>query len=365
MTEREALILLNMMEKVGPICVRALSDHLGSVSAIMEAGDQSLQGAAGVGPELARAIMRQRETLDLAAELARAEEHGARIVTQVDEEYPRALLDIHDPPLALYVRGTLNSRDRQAIAVVGTRRPTHYGRGVAQKMAGGLARAGFTIISGLAEGIDTVAHHAALDAQGRTLAVIGGALDCLYPRSNAALVDRIVEQGAVISEFPFGRRPDKTTFPMRNRVVSGLALGVLVVEAGQKSGALITVRQALEQGRSVFAVPGRIDSPSSQGCHALIRDGAMLVTDVREMLEEFEFLIPRSELPSNAAPTMRAPLTAQESSLVRALEQGEQDVDALIRASGLDAASVSGLLLMLEMKKVVRMLPGRMVELRQ
>jgi DNA processing protein len=221
-----------------------------------------------------------------------------------------------------------------------------------------------TVVSGLAEGVDTLAHEAALAAQGRTLAVIGSGMDCLYPPSNAALALRIAERGAVMSEFPFGRKPDKTTFPMRNRIVSGLSMGVLVVEAGEASGALITVRQALEQGRSVFAVPGRIDSNASRGTNGLLKQGAQCVTDVQDILSAFEMLIPL-ELLERAQARPRPALTEREAQLVTLVESGVQEVDALIRQSGIQAAEIGSVLIGLEMKRVVRMRPGNRVELAQ
>ena len=362
MNERNALILLNMMERIGPVCVRSLMHHLGSAAAIMDADTNELTAVKGVGPETARAIMTQRETLDPVAECSKADALGARILTALDAEYPEALKTIHDPPLALYIVGELTAGDAQGIAVVGTRGPTHYGRDVATQLAAQLARMRFTVISGLALGVDTLAHQAALDAKGRTIAVLGSALDTLYPPSNAALAQAIARQGAVLSELPLGRRPDKTTFPMRNRIVSGMSMGVLVVEAGRGSGALITARQANEQGRSVFAVPGRIDAPASQGCLDLLRDGATMVTCVDDISKEYEFLNLRMEDAPNARRNAPA-LGDDESAIVELLQNEEQHVDMLIRMSGMNAARISTLLLTLEMKKVVRMLPGKMVAL--
>ena len=362
MTEREAYIALNMMENVGPVTVRSMAGVLGSVPAILEAEEEALIGAPGIGRGIAQSILDQRGRTDVATELERAESAGAHVITPADAEYPAPLKEIHDPPLALYVRGALENRDRHSIAVVGTRRPTHYGRRSAELLAGQLARAGMTVTSGLALGIDTAAHQGALRAQGRTVAVLGGALDCLYPPSNAGLAGDIAERGAVLSEFPFGRRPDKTTFPMRNRIVSGLSLGVLVVEADRRSGAMITAREALEQGRSVLAVPGRIDSPSSRGCHALIRDGARLVSSVDDVLAEFEFLFTGCPGTEAEKPRVTADLSDEERAILDCLEEGEQQVDGLIRDSGLAPGRVSALLIGLEMKKMVRMLPGRSVE---
>lgn len=361
MNEREAYVALNMMVKVGPVGVRALCGAVGSAEAIFHADRHTLMQAPGVGPETAAAIVEQRERVDWRGELDRAEAAGARVVTVIDAEYPAALREIHDPPLALYVRGSLRSGDKHALAVVGTRHPTHYGREVAERFAGQLARSGMTVVSGLAEGIDTAAHKGALKAGGRTLAVIGSGLDCVYPPSNRELAGQIAEQGALMTEFPFGRQPDRTTFPIRNRIVSGLSTGIVVVEAGLKSGALITARQAAEQGRNVFVVPGRIDSPASQGCHELIRCGAALVRSVEDILAEYEFLLRPGVLPAVGA--RPAPvLNADEASVFKLLDDGEQDIDSLIRASGLPTATVSSVLVCLEMKRMIRVLPGRMVE---
>jgi DNA processing protein len=280
----------------------------------------------------------------------------------VDPDYPEALAGIYDPPLSLYVRGALQQGDRHAMAIVGTRRGTHYGRDTAKRLAGGLARAGYTVVSGLARGIDTVAHQGALEAKGRTLAVIGSGMDHLYPPDNAELADRIAEQGAVISEFPLVRRPDRTTFPMRNRIISGLSKGIVVVEAGQRSGALITADAALEQGRDVFAVPGRIDNRYADGPNALIRKGAVLVRGVEDILQECGTLWGGALAKAAAAPRELCRLNEEERSLLGLLEHGEQGVDELIRRSGLGASRVSAVLLALEMKRVIRMLPGRVVE---
>ncbi|OGV68583.1 MAG: DNA protecting protein DprA [Lentisphaerae bacterium RIFOXYA12_FULL_48_11] len=362
MNEREAYIALNMMEKVGPVTVRAMVAGFGSAAAIFDAGKDELLRIQGIGSECAGAILNQKGELDWQGEQVKAAAIGAHIVTQIDAEYPKQLLSIHDPPLALYVQGELENRDSHSIAIVGTRHATHYGLQSAEKLAFQLATCGFTVVSGLAEGIDTMAHRAALKAKGRTIAVIGSGLDCLYPMSNKQLAQEITGCGAVISEFPMGRKPDKTTFPIRNRIVSGLSKGVIVVEAGVKSGSLITVNQAMEQGRSVFAVPGRIDSPASQGCLKLIKDGAKLVTGVDDVIAEYEFLIPPGSLRKPEVVSMPV-LSSEEICLTELLSAGEQDVDSLIRRSGMKAQTVNSLLVGLEMKRIIRMQPGRMVEL--
>jgi DNA processing protein len=362
-TGRDAYIALNMMERIGPAGVRALVSALGSVESIFTSGADELANAEGVRADTVKAILRQRDTVEWQGEKARAETEGVTLLTPLDERYPAALKQIYDPPLALYVKGTVQHRDRHGIAVVGTRRPTHYGRECAERFAYGLAKAGFTVVSGLAEGVDTAAHRGALNAGGRTLAVIGSGLDHVYPESNRELGGKIAASGAVMTEFPFSRAPDKTTFPMRNRIVSGLSMGVLVVEAGIGSGALITVNQALEQGRTVFAVPGRIDSAASQGTHRLIQNGAALVVGVDDVLKEFGDLFRQEPGPVSAERTVPAPaLSADEERVLALLADEPRDVDSLIRETGIAAAAMSGLLIGLEMKRRARMLPGRIVE---
>jgi DNA processing protein len=364
-TEREAYITMNMIDGLGPVKARALLDVFGRPSAILQAEATALMKARGVGEDLARTIVEQRAAYRPEEEEARAAEKGIRLITPLDPEYPELLKAIHDPPLALYVMGSLLPRDKHAIALVGSRRCTHYGLSVADRLAYQLARVGFTVVSGLARGIDTAGHKGALKGEGRTLAVIGSALDCIYPPESEELARQIADHGAVLSEYSLGRPPDRTTFPYRNRIISGISMGVVVVEAGFKSGALHTSDAALDQGRSVFAVPGRIDAPSAQGCHQLIKNGARLVTDVNDILDEFDMLLPaehkRKAAESGARPPI--PLNAEEEAITRALLEGELDVDALARKAGLKSAQVSALLIGLEMKRVIRMLPGRMVEL--
>ncbi len=362
---QEAYIALNMISGMGPVRARSLAEALGSVEAILDASESALLQAAGVGRDLASAIVAERARVNPRREIERAQRLGISIVTPSDEDYPAPLKNLYDPPLALYVRGRWLPRDRQAVAVVGTRRPTYYGSGVADRFSYQLARVDFTVISGLARGIDTVAHRGALKGGGRTIAVIGSALDRLYPPENAELADAVAESGAVISEYPLGREPDRTTFPYRNRVVSGLSMGVLVVEAGATSGALNTAQQALEQGRAVFAVPGRIDTPAAKGCHRLLKQGAKLAEDIEDILSEFEYLIPQQERAKAKAldPLPRVALDGREQAVVRALWEDAQDMDTLVRQTGLTVGDLSALLIRLEMKRIVRMLPGRRVAL--
>jgi DNA processing protein len=354
-----------MIRNLGPVRIRAMEDMLGSPQAVFEAGHEVLCRIKGIGPHLAETILRERDQIDVARELQTAARQGIHIFACCDPQYPDVLKSIYDPPVVLYVRGTLERKDEHALALVGSRRCTHYGLGTADRLAYQLAKTGYTVVSGLARGIDTAAHQGALKGGGRTLAVLGGALDRLYPKENAKLADAIAEQGAVISEFPFGREPDRTTFPYRNRVVSGLSQGVLVVESPLKSGSLITAEMAAEQGRTVFAVPGRIDTPAARGCHMLIKNGARLVESVNDIFEEFDMLLP-PERTEDAARSRKRPdmqLSDAEARVVRALAQGGMDMDVLARSAELSSSAVSGVMLGLEMKRVVKMLPGRRVEL--
>jgi len=366
-TSREAYIALNMVDGVGPIRVRALLERFGEPQAILSASRGELMRVDGVGEEVARCITSWRESIDLDAELARIEKSGVRVVMRDDAEYPKNLREIYDPPLVLYVKGALRENERMAIAIVGSRRTTLYGQEMSRKLAYQLARLGVTVVSGLARGIDTAAHKGALQAKGRTVAVIGCGIDVVYPPENKKLADEIVEKGgAVVTEFPFGVKPDRQNFPMRNRIISGWSLGVVVVEANLKSGALITAAQAAEQGRQVFAVPGRADSILSRGTNRLIKDGAKLTEDVEDVLMEFEYLLPRkpesaeAAEPRNGGTEAALKLSETEAKVMALIGQEEIAIDEIIRGSGLTSAAVSATLLGLEMKRIVRQLPGKL-----
>ncbi len=355
-----------MIEGLGPVSVRRLIDVLGSPKAILEADREALMEARGVGEKLALKIITRRDSIDAEEELEKAADLGARIITPLDEEYPTALKAIHDPPLALYVKGRLLPADDKALGIVGSRSTSHYGLNAADRLAYQLGQTGFTVVSGLARGTDTAAHRGALKSKGRTIAVLGGALDCLYPPENAALSEQIAKQGAVISEYPLGRQADRMTFPYRNRIISGLSMGVLLIESDVKGGSMHTMEAATEQGRTVFALPGRIDTPGAKGPHLLIKNGAKLVERIDDVLEEYEFLIPPSELDAPEAATAArpdVPLDERESAVVEALWNEPMDVDSLSRELGVKSHELSGILLGLEMKRVIKTLPGRIVEL--
>ncbi len=352
---------LNMIEGVGPVRVRQLLEHFGEAPAILSASSRQLQQVRGIGGETADAIANWEKTVDLAGELKRIADFGCHVLIATDDEYPELLRQIYDPPIVLYVKGRLTAKDKNGVAMVGSRMTTHYGIEVARKLAYQLAYVGVTIVSGGARGIDTAAHQGAMSAKGRTIAVLGTGINLVFPPENAELFQRIADNGAVISQFPFNRPADKQSFPIRNRIVAGMTLGTVVVEANLTSGALITAHMAVEQGRQVFAVPGRIDSPRSKGCHELIKKGAKLCEGAEDILSEFEYLFPASNRPPGAGETGQLPalnLSDNEQKVYDAITE-ESGIDEIIRHSGLPSSAVSVALLGLEMKRLIKQLPGK------
>lgn len=363
MDSREALIVLNMIDHVGPVRLRHLLAHFGTAPNILRAPAEELQRVHGIGRDTAQAIARWQDTVDLAGELQRIRDFGCRVLIQEDEDYPPSLREIYDPPIVLYYRGSLGPRDKNAIALVGSRQNTVYGVEMARKLGYQLAYLGVTVVSGGARGIDTAAHQGALSAGGRTIAVLGTGINLVFPPENLKLFERISSQGALMTQFPFHRPADKQSFPIRNRIVAGMTLGTVVVEANLNSGALITAHFATEYGRQVFAVPGRIDSPRSKGCHELIKKGAKLCEGAEDVLTEFEYLFPPTNRPASAGVTGELPLVAlteNEQAVLRGMDLELQSIDEIIRGTGLSAAVVSVCLLSLEMKKAVKQHPGKM-----
>lgn len=363
MDSREALIALNLIEHVGPVRARLLLEHFGDASAILSASKSELLRVRNIGDETAGAIAGWEKSVDLAGELKRIADFGCHVAIQSDEEYPASLREIYDPPLALYVKGVLTAKDKNAVAMVGSRMTTHYGIETARKLAYQLAYVGVTVVSGGARGIDTASHQGALAAKGRTICVLGTGLNIVFPPENAELFGRIAEAGAVITQFPFNRNGDRQTFAIRNRIVAGMTLGTVVVEADLNSGALITSNFATEYGRQVFAVPGRIDSPRSKGCHDLIKKGAKLCEGAEDILSEFEYLFPssnRSPSPGETGVLPALELGENEQKVYDALNNEESSIDEVIRRSGLPSSAVSVALLGLEMKHVVKQLPGKL-----
>lgn len=360
MTRTEAYLALNLLPKIGPVRVRRLMEIFGSPERILSAKAREITAIDGFGYELADAISGWESKIDLTRELRRITEENLTVLTQEDALYPKLLKQIHDPPLVLYVRGQLTERDHHGIAIVGSRHATHYGLSTSKKLAFQIAYAGYTIISGLARGIDTAAHEGALAGKGRTVAVIGSGLGQLYPPENKALAEKIAEQGAVVSEFPVDMPPDRQTFPMRNRIVSGWSCGVIVTEAPARSGSLITAQQAADQGRSVYAVPGNIDRPSSQGCNRLIQQGAKLILDGADVLDDLMSLFPtQPNAPHIQEAKPSADLSDDEQAVYAAIGTEETHVNEITATSGLPSSMVNATLMRLEMKRVVKPLPGK------
>ena len=362
--------VLRAVPGIGDALLCRLAQSLGSADAVLRASLDALMQIGGVSPALARAIRQGPGAEDLQAidrELKALERLPIRVLTILDPDYPARLKMIHDPPPLLSMCGTLDEADHHAVAVVGTRHMTPAGRVVTEQLSRGLAAAGLTVVSGLARGIDGVAHRSALEAGGRTIAVLGCGIDRTYPPEHQSLRKMIEEQGAVLSELPLGAYPHAYHFPKRNRIIGGLSLGVVVVEAAPQSGSLITARLAVEQGREVFAVPGAVQSEQSRGTNGLIKQGAKLVETVEDILDE---------LSSQFEPSFRARMQDRQATLTHRVQSGrlslEKDeamlyaalslepmhIDELIATTGLPAALVSGLLLSLELKGVIRQLPG-------
>ncbi|HZC35086.1 MAG TPA: DNA-processing protein DprA [Chthoniobacterales bacterium] len=356
MTRTEAYIALNMVAHLGPIRLRKLLDRFQDPQRILQAKRTELEGVEGLPNPAIEAILSWESENDLSGELRRISEYGARILTQEDPIYPRLLREIYDPPIVLYVWGEILERDQHAIGVVGSRRTTHYGIESAKRLSYQIAYSGITVVSGLARGIDTAAHQGALAAKGRTIAVLGTGLHHLYPAENRELAEKISTSGAIVTEFPMETTPDRQTFPMRNRIISGLSFGLLVVEAGANSGALISASQAAEQGRSLYAVPGPIDRPTSFGSNRLIQQGAKLVMSVDDILEDLQTLFPKApELVVSQPPDLEGDLLT----VYKAIGSTETSIDTVIDASGLTAGAVSAALLQLEIRRLVRQLPGK------
>lgn len=383
LSPQHALVALNLLPRMGPVRVQRLLQCFEDPAEILGASMQKLMRADGIGPEMAQMLHHWEDYCDLSRELAEVERRQLTLLTRYDAAYPESLRQMYDQPLVLYVWGEIQPCDRHAVAIVGSRRATHYGQLCTKMLAYQLATAGVTILSGLARGIDTLAHESALAAQGRTIAVIGSGLARLYPPENMPLAEKIVAgHGAIVSEFPLFIRPDKTTFPQRNRLVAAWSRALLVTECPAWSGALITANLANEYGRPVFAVPGPITQATSMGCHQLIRDGATLcckAEDILSELDQFSFVptnatdtdasaavrsrTMRHGSPSSPVPgpiTTNEPLTLneQESAIFRHLSDIEQPIDRLIELSQLPAGVVTSTLLKLELRRLVRALPG-------
>ncbi len=365
--ERQALMVLNGLPGIGPVSTTRLLERFGGEPlAIFKAGQKSLLEVEGIGQKSSRAILDWPKHFDLSREESLLQKYNARFITINDEEYPPLLREIYDPPAGFYCKGDSLLKTTYA-AIVGTRRPTLYGRSVAARLAGDLIRLGFCVVSGFARGIDSEAHQGALDAGGKTVAIMGCGLDIIYPPENLELYRRIVQPGAgagaVISEFRFGRRADRLTFPMRNRLISGMCQAIIVGESDLKGGSMITARFAGEHGRFLFAVPGRIDQAASRGCNRLIRDGATLLSSVDDLVEELRYTGQMSfDLDSSASGVKEPPpekylpdnLSETEKTVAQCFADGSiLYPDIVNEIIGLPLNEVTAALMKLELNKIL------------
>ncbi len=369
MNERESILILNSIPGLGNARVRGLIDRFGSPAGVLAQSPRELAREKSISFELAQSIASFSKDGYLERECRFIEKNRVRVMTFHDADYPSRLKEIPDAPVVLFVKGELPEEIDFSIAVVGSRQASVYGLTTAQKFSCDLAQMGMVVVSGLARGIDTAAHRGALKARGKTIAVLGCGLAHVYPSENKKLFEEIAESGAIISEFSSQVPPATFNFPRRNRIISGLSLGVIVVEASLKSGALITADFALEQGREVFAVPGKVDNPTAQGTHKLIKQGAKLVSSVDDVLEELkndlkEELLKRKSLlfPAPVQRNFKTPggLSAQEVTVVECVADEPVHIDNISSKSGLKESLVGAILLQLELKRIVKQLPGKM-----
>ena len=356
MSDLRNWIALSMLPEVGPVGARKLLSVFRSPEMIFNAGLDDLLSVEGIGINRAKNIKAFSAWRVVEEQIEKMEKSGIKAVSLDDPLYPEMLKEIYDAPAVFYVKGDIQPEDKYSIAIVGSRKLTHYGRSVAENLSEDLASMGLTIVSGLARGVDSLSHKGALKAGGRTIAVLGSGIDVPYPPENKTLMDNIAGSGCVISEFPLGTPPDKENFPKRNRLVSGLSLGVLVVEAAADSGALITARYALEQGREVFAVPGNITSGNSEGTNDLIKNGAVLVQKATDIIEE---LAPVLKGFIRLKDKVKIEVSDEEKALCNLLSGEPKQIDMISRESGLPVSTVLTILLGLELKGAVKQITGK------
>lgn len=352
-------LALHLIPGVGSVYFKRLIDRFGSPETVFQATTRELLEVEGLGEKVAGEIRKGPSEQAVRREISLLKEVGGKLITLKDETYPPRLQNIYDPPALLYLRGELKGRDELAISIVGSRKTSAYGRWVTEKISQDLARHGITIVSGMARGIDSVAHWGAISGGGRTIAVLGCGVDVVYPRENRNLFAKIMEQGAILSEFPMGSPPEGGHFPKRNRIISGLSMGVVVVQASEASGSLITANYALEQGREVFAIPGNVGVEGSQGTNQLIKQGAKLVETSEDILEEILPQWSREKEGEQKVEIVKPVLTEEEKVLYEMLGDTPLHIDTLIRESQFDPGKVSSLLLNLELRGLISQWPGK------
>jgi DNA processing protein len=360
MSDLRYWIALNFLPDIGPVLARRLLSAFGSPDTIFTMSIREIADQEIVGANRAKRIAEFHDWQKVEREIESAHKQGIRIITLHDDEYPESLRNIHDAPPVLYIKGEIHSNDRYAVAMVGSRVPTEYGLRAAGKISSQLASLGLTVVSGMARGIDAASHRGALLTGGRTIAVLGSGVDVPYPRENRKLMDSIMDSGAVLSEFPLGTPPNRENFPRRNRIISALSFGVVVIEATVDSGSLITVRYALEQGREVFALPGNITSRNSRGTNNLIKNGAKLIESAEEIIEELRPQI-RGILREQGVSSERAlpSMTDEEKTVYGFLDSEPRHIDMITRQFDISSGKALSILLNLELKGVVRQIGGK------
>ena len=361
MDDFEGLLRLNLISGIGIKTYRNLIEHLGSVKSILDCPKSRLEKIPGIGSKIADRIINGSKAADVDKEIKLAEKDNVKIVPFTSDQFPYNLKQIYDPPLVLYIKGDILKSDTLALAIVGARRCSYYGRTQAERFAVQLAQAGFCVVSGMARGIDTGVHSGAIKEKGRTIAVLGCGLGVIYPRENKELSENNASHGAVISELPMTTPPNNRNFPPRNRIISGLSLGVLVIESTLWSGSLITAKWALEQGKEVFAVPGNIDSNYSKGTNKLIKEGAKLVEDINDIVEELGPLAETIHIKDNkkVEDIRSLSLNTQENKIFSLLSSTPRAIDDITTNSGLPSSNVASILMILEVKRLVKQLSGK------
>jgi len=368
LTETQANVLLNMIPEIGPIRANRLLSYFGSAAKIFHADIEEIKNSAEINDKIAEKILKSVNFFDVLDEFEKAKELGIKIVTINDKDYPLQLKTLNDPPIVLYIKGEITEKDIYSIAIVGTRKPTEYGKTITEKLTKEFSELNITVVSGLARGIDTIAHKTAINCQGRTIAVLGNGLDVYYPSENHKLQDAIANSGAVVSEFPLGVRPEKRNFPRRNRLISALSLGTIVIESAEKSGALITAKYSAEQGKDVFAVPGSILSKYSRGPHLLIKQGAKLIEKAQDVVEEISILAEwikkstqRTKITTKNNESSTENLNPVEKKILDTLKSFPQglNIDMLYKKINQPFNIFSESIVSLEIKGFVKSLPGK------
>ena len=348
---------LSSIPGIGRVTFRKLVTHFGSPERVLAASPDELRNRGGLSEKNVAKMTSFPWRVFAEQEIAKATNADVDIIIADDPTFPSRLKDTPDPPVYLYVKGSLLPEDNNAVAVVGTRKPTHYGKTITHRISYELASRGHTIVSGMARGIDTQAHKGALSARGRTIAILGSGIDVAYPPENAWLMDEITVNGAVVTENAFGTKPESGYFPARNRIISGLSLGTVIIEAAEDSGSLITAKYTLDQGRRLYAVPGNIGSPTSKGTNSLIKEGAMLVESAADVLDDLGNTEPNARLESVSPPLPL--LTGEEDAIFRSISNEPKHIDVIMNECQASAGKLSGILLSLELKGLAKQLPGK------